>query len=220
MGFGVEWALAKDWKVETEFGYHSTSNSELDGFVSTSGNDSYWGVGVGLLFYFGKGETSKICQPCLPQGVTQQINDVDYSRIEDMIRRHIPKEVVKEVVVEKYIRAISDDRLVLIGINFAFDKSDLLPESYPVLDQAVKLLNDKNKVNVEIEGYCDYIGSEEYNQKLSVERAKTVKAYLVSKGIIENRLSTIGYGKGNPVADNTTEEGRALNRRIVFRILK
>ncbi|MEW6654646.1 MAG: OmpA family protein, partial [Bacteroidota bacterium] len=165
-------------------------------------------------------ETSKICQPCLPQGVTQQINDVDYSRIEDMIRRHIPKEVVKEVVVEKYIRAISDDRLVLIGVNFAFDKSDLLPESYPVLDQAVKLLNDKNKVNVEIEGYCDYIGSEEYNQKLSVERAKTVKAYLVSKGIIENRLSTIGYGKGNPVADNTTEEGRALNRRIVFRILK
>jgi OmpA-OmpF porin, OOP family len=219
-GFGVEWALASAWKVETEFGYHSTSNSELDGFVSPNGNDAYWGISVGLLYSFDQNKSSKLCEPCLPQGISQPMKDVDYNRIEQMIVKHIPKEVVKEVVVEKYIKAISDDRLVLIGVNFAFDKSDLLPESYPVLDQAVKLLNDKSKVSVEIEGYCDYIGTEEYNQKLSVERAQTVKSYLVSKGIVESRLSTIGYGKGNPIADNTTEEGRALNRRIVFRIIK
>jgi len=75
-------------------------------------------------------------------------------------------------------------------------------------------------VNVEIEGYCDWIGTEEYNQKLSEERAQTVKSYLVSKGIAETRLTTIGFGKTNPIADNKTDEGRAMNRRIVFRIIK
>jgi OOP family OmpA-OmpF porin len=218
-GFGVEWALVKNWKVVTEFGYHSTSNSELDGFVSPNGNDSYWGVHVGLLYNFAEGKTSKICEPC--QGITAAVNEpVDYSKIEEMIVKHIPKEVVKEVVVYKNIVSVSDDKLALIGVNFAFDKADLLPDSYPVLDDAVKLLNDKSTINVEIEGYCDWIGTQEYNQKLSVERAQTVKNYLVSKGIAETRLTTVGFGKTNPIADNKTDEGRAMNRRIMFRILK
>lgn len=224
-GFGVEWALVKDWKIVTEFGYHSTSNSELDGFISPNGNDSYWGVNVGVLYLFAQGKPSKLCEP-YPQGVTMEMKQhemkdmTDYDRIEEMIKKHIPKEITKEVVVDRYIKAISEDRLVLIGVNFAFDKSDLLPESFPVLDKAVDLLNDKSGVNVEIEGYCDYIGTVEYNQVLSVDRAKTVKAYLVSKGINENRLTTIGYGKSNPIADNETVDGRAMNRRIVFRIIK
>ena len=122
--------------------------------------------------------------------------------------------------LDNYIYAISEDRLVLIGVNFAFDKSDLLPESYPVLDQGVKLLKDSPEVDVEIEGYTDWIGTAEYNQTLSEERAMTVKKYLVSKGISESRLTTIGYGKGNPIVSNETDEGRAMNRRIVFRIIK
>ncbi len=224
VGGGVEWSIASNWKLLTGYGYHSTFNSELDGAVvpgpeEINGRDSYMTLNLGLLYYFGKGAPSKKCEPC-PQGITMEAKDVDYNKIEDMIKKHIPKEVVKEVVVEKYIKAISEDRLVLVGVNFAFDKSELLPESYPVLNDAVKLLNNKPNVNVEIEGYCDYIGTEEYNQKLSQERAQTVKVYLVSKGISEGRLSTIGYGKGSPIADNESEEGRALNRRIVFRIVK
>jgi len=137
-----------------------------------------------------------------------------------MIIKHIPKQVIKEVIVERYIAAVSEDRLVLVGVNFDFDKSTLLPESYPVLNKAVILLEDNPTVNVEIEGYTDFIGTKVYNKELSVERAEKVKEYLVLKGIDKKRLSTIGYGKGNPVANNETEEGRALNRRIVFRILK
>ncbi|MHB9039171.1 MAG: OmpA family protein [Melioribacteraceae bacterium] len=224
MGGGVEWSIDSRWKVLTEYGYHMMFNSELDGAIvplpsEVNGRDSYMTLNIGLLYYFDKGAPSKMCEPC-PQGITMEAKDVDYNRIEDMIVKHIPKEVVKEVVVDRYIRAISDDRLVLVGVNFAFDKSDLLPESYPVLDNAVKLLNEKPNVNVEIEGYTDYIDTKEYNQKLSEERAQTVKNYLVSKGIAENRLTTIGFGKSNPIADNTTEEGRAMNRRIVFRIIK
>ncbi len=223
MGGGVEWSIDSRWKVLTEYGYHMMFNSELDGAIvptEVNGRDTYMTLNIGLLYYFDKGAPSKKCEPC-PQGITMEAKDVDYNRIEDMIVKHIPKEVVKEVVVEKYTQqAFKDDRLALTGINFAFDKADLLPESFPVLDNAIKLLNDKPNVNVEIEGYCDFIGSEEYNQKLSVERAQTVKNYLVSKGIPEGRLTTIGYGKRDPIADNKTEEGRALNRRIVFRIIK
>lgn len=224
LGAGVEWTIARDWKILSEYGYHTLFNSELDGTIAPipeeiNGRDSYMTLNLGLLYYFGRGEPSKKCEPC--SGLSMEMRDMtDYNRIENMIVKHIPKEVTKEVVVDKYIYAVAEDRLVLVGVNFAFDKSDLLPESYYVLDQAVKLLKDKPNVNVEIEGYTDYIDTKTYNQKLSEERAQTVKSYLVSKGISENRLTTIGYGESNPVADNTTLEGRAMNRRIVFRIIK
>ena len=218
VGAGAEYKINSNWNLVTEFGYHITNNSELDGTIAPTelnGRDSYIALSLGMNFIFGHGEKSELCEPC--QGITMDMKDMtDYKRIEDMIVRHIPK----EVIVDNYIYAISEDRLVLVGVKFAFDKSDLLPESYPVLDQGVKLLKDHPEVKVEIEGYTDWIGTAEYNQTLSEERAQTVKKYLVSKGIAESRLTTIGYGKGNPVASNETEEGRAMNRRIVFRIIR
>jgi len=225
IGAGADFKINSNWNIVTEFGYHVTNNSELDGSIvpvpdELNGRDTYLVLSAGVNFLFGHGEQSKQCEPCC-EGITQEMKDMtNYDRIEEMIKNHIPKEVIKEVVVDKYIYAISDDRLVLVGVNFAFDKSDLLPESYTVLDKAVKLLNDNPNVNVEIEGYTDYIGTAEYNQQLSEERAQTVKNYLVSQGIAPDRLSTVGYGKGNPIANNETEEGRAMNRRIVFRIIK
>ena len=222
IGAGAEFKIYRDWSVTAEFGYHLTNNSELEGTVSPAelnGRDSYLVLSAGVNYFFDKGEPSKQCEPC--QGIMPEMKDMtDYNRIEDMIVKHIPKEVIKEVYVDKYIMAVSDNILVLVGVNFAFDKSDLLPESYPVLDKAVKLLNDKPDINVEIEGYTDWIGTDAYNQQLSVERAQTVKSYLVSKGIAANRLTTVGYGKTNPVADNQSDEGRAMNRRIVFKIIK
>lgn len=225
LGIGADFKISTRWSLVTEFGYHQTNNSELDGAIITdvskevNGRDSYIVLSLGFNYFFQKGEPSKQCEPC--PGMSMEMKDMtNYSKIEDMIKKHIPKEVIKEVVVDKYIVDISEDRLVLVGVNFAFDKSDLLPESYFVLDKSVRLLNDSPGVNVEIEGYTDYIGTAEYNQKLSLERANTVKNYLVTKGIAESRLSTIGFGKGNPVATNETEEGRAMNRRIVFRIIK
>jgi OOP family OmpA-OmpF porin len=222
LGLGVEAKFCTNWSFVAEFGYHITNNSELDGTIvpaELNGRDSYMVLSAGLNYFFDKGTPSIICEPC--QGLTQEPKDMtDYNRIENMIVKHIPKEITKEVVVERAIVPISGDRLVLVGVNFAFDKSDLLPESYPVLDDAVKLLNGKPGVNVEIEGYTDYIGTDAYNQKLSVERAESVKTYMVSKGIAANRLATVGYGKNNPVEDNKTEEGRAMNRRIVFKIIK
>jgi outer membrane protein OmpA-like peptidoglycan-associated protein len=206
----------------TEFGYHVTNNSKLDGTIvptELNGRDSYINISAGLNMLFGQGEPSLKCEPC--QGMRMEMTDMtDYEKIDSIIIKHIPKQVIKEVVVDRYIAAVSEDKLVLVGVNFGFDKATLLPESYPVLNKAAVLLKDNEKVNVEIEGYTDFIGTKVYNHELSVERAEKVKEYLVSKGIESTRLTTVGYGKGNPVAKNETEEGRAMNRRIVFRILK
>lgn len=221
VGVGAEFRLVPNWSFVTEFGYHVTNNSELDGTISPgelNGRDAYMALKAGFNFFFDKGQPSY--QYGTAQGITQPVKDMtDYDRIEEMIVKHIPKEVTNEVVVDRYIKPISNNRLVLEGVNFAFDKSDLLPESYPTLQEAVKLLNEKPGANVEIAGYTDNIGTEAYNQELSVDRAQTVKAYLVSEGIASGRLTTVGYGKSNPAEDNMTVEGRAMNRRIVFRII-
>jgi OOP family OmpA-OmpF porin len=219
-GTGAEFKFHKRWSLVTEISYHMTNSSELEGTIvpgEINGHDSYIVLSAGVNFRFGKGKPSKLCEPCTCMVTAPENKDmVDYSRIEKMIVKHIPK----EIATDRYIMAASNDRLVLVGVNFAFDKSELLPESYPVLDKSVVLLNDKPDVKFEVEGYTDYVGTDTYNQELSVERAQTVKAYLVSKGIAQNRLTTVGFGKNNPIENNDTEEGRAMNRRIVFKMVR
>lgn len=106
------------------------------------------------------------------------------------------------------------------NIFFDYDKSALRNESFLELDRVVTLLNDNPAISIEISGYTDNKGSDDYNIKLSQSRAKSVRDYLVSKGINPDRVISKGYGKTNPVAGNDTEEGRQLNRRVEFKILK
>jgi outer membrane protein OmpA-like peptidoglycan-associated protein len=106
------------------------------------------------------------------------------------------------------------------NIFFDFNESILKPESYLELDRLYKYLNDNPEINVEISGHTDNVGTEEYNITLSYARANAVKEYLVSKGINLNRIVSKGYGKSKPVATNETDEGRQLNRRVEFKILK
>ncbi|MCG6657041.1 OmpA family protein [Halomonas campisalis] len=100
------------------------------------------------------------------------------------------------------------------AVTFAFDSSQLRPEARPVLDGVVRTLRENPEIRVRIEGHTDSIGSAQYNEGLSQRRADSVKAYLVSQGIAENRLMTRGYGEARPVATNETDEGRARNRRV------
>ena len=111
-------------------------------------------------------------------------------------------------------------RLILQGVNFRTGSASLTPESYPVLDQNVIILTENKSVEIEIRGYTDSSGSESANQRLSERRAKTVMNYLINAGIDAARLSAVGYGERDPIAPNTTAEGRAQNRRIEFFRLK
>ncbi len=110
--------------------------------------------------------------------------------------------------------------VALRNIFFEFDKADLKPESYPELDRVVELMKKYPNIKVEIAGHTDSIGSEAYNLRLSQRRAEAVVKYLVSKGIDPSRLIAKGYGESQPIAPNDTEEGRALNRRVEFRIIE
>ena len=102
---------------------------------------------------------------------------------------------------------------------FDFDKSVLKPEAKSKLDDLVSKTGDINLEVIIAVGHTDWVGSDAYNQKLSVRRAEAVKAYLVSKGIEKNRIYTEGKGEKQPIADNHTKEGRAKNRRVEIEVV-
>ena len=102
---------------------------------------------------------------------------------------------------------------------FDFDKSVLKPEGKAKLDDLVGKVQGINLEVIIAVGHTDSVGSDAYNQRLSVRRAEAVKAYLVSKGIEKNRVYTEGKGEKQPVADNKTAEGRAKNRRVEIEVV-
>jgi outer membrane protein OmpA-like peptidoglycan-associated protein len=108
---------------------------------------------------------------------------------------------------------------ILHGCNFETGKADLDDESYPVLDELVAYLQRRSDEKVEIAGYTDNVGKAASNLVLSQNRANTVRAYLLMKGISPDRVTAVGYGMTNPIDDNTTADGRASNRRIEVKTL-
>lgn len=108
---------------------------------------------------------------------------------------------------------------VLDDCNFETGKATLEPESYAVLDELVAYLVRKDDEKIELGGHTDNVGSAASNLKLSLDRANTVRAYLLTKGIDPDRVTAKGYGMTQPIADNKSEDGRALNRRTEVKIL-
>ena len=120
-------------------------------------------------------------------------------------------------MVRKDIKMTRD--IVRLLVYFDFDKATLQPASFVDLDRAVDWLKANPTVKVELAGHTDNVGSREYNKKLSLDRAQAVLDYLVQKGISPARVTAHGYGYSEPVATNDTDEGRALNRRVEFRVV-
>jgi outer membrane protein OmpA-like peptidoglycan-associated protein len=104
--------------------------------------------------------------------------------------------------------------VVLRGVNFRSGRSDLTPESFPVLDEVATSLVANPSVRIEIGGHTDATGTRQRNMELSQARAFAVRAYLASKGVTPDRMVSRGFGPDQPVADNRTPAGRALNRRV------
>jgi outer membrane protein OmpA-like peptidoglycan-associated protein len=107
-----------------------------------------------------------------------------------------------------------EGRIVLRGVTFAFDSGEITGASMATLDFAAETLQECPNVNTSVEGHTDSIGNETYNQGLSLRRAESVKNYLSSHGVSPGRLQAKGFGESRPIADNGTEDGRALNRRV------
>ncbi|MEM6321633.1 MAG: OmpA family protein [Bacteroidota bacterium] len=108
--------------------------------------------------------------------------------------------------------------LAMRAIRFETGKATLKPSSYAVLDQITAILNRYPDYRVSIAGHTDSVGSSERNRVLSEERAKSCYNYLLSQGFDSNRMSFIGYGETQPIASNSTRDGRRLNRRVEFNL--
>ena len=105
------------------------------------------------------------------------------------------------------------------NVTFALNSSKLNPQFDAVLDKLATTLLEYNQTVIQIAGHTDSTGSHDYNMKLSLARAESVKAYLVSRGVPPARLVTVGAGPDYPIASNATEEGRAENRRVEITIV-
>jgi len=142
----------------------------------------------------------------LPAGETQ--------RLDIMLKRTRKKKA--EVRIEAGVIEFNQ------AILFDFDRAVIKPESHEILKLVAQTLTEHPEIEqVEVEGHTDAEGEDAYNQKLSERRAGNVRRFLVDKGgVAAERVGAKGYGEAKPIADNSTPEGRARNRRVVFRILR
>jgi outer membrane protein OmpA-like peptidoglycan-associated protein len=125
-----------------------------------------------------------------------------------------------EYNMDLYLKPIEIGVTVIIkNIYFDFDKTTLKRESFPELDRMTKLMLENPGMTIQISGHTDDKGSDQYNQQLSQGRAESVLQYLVDNGIDETRMKAVGFGESKPIATNSTDEGRAENRRVEFTIL-
>jgi outer membrane protein OmpA-like peptidoglycan-associated protein len=125
----------------------------------------------------------------------------------------------KEIYVDLLLTPIEKGaEIILNNLFFEYNKTDLIDDSFAELDNLIIFLKENIETKIDIIGYTDNRGNDSYNINLSKQRADEVKKYLISKGINETRLTTIGKGKANPIVNNDTEENRAKNRRVEFQI--
>ena len=147
--------------------------------------------------------------------------DKFFAQSENLNLDSLVKVGYKEIHKDLYLVPIEIGQVVrLNNVFFDFDKWDLRPESFVELDRVVKLLQENPAIEIEMSAHTDSYGSDEYNFKLSDNRARSVMEYILSKGIAPNRIVSHGYGETVPVAENDTPENRQLNRRVEFKILK
>jgi outer membrane protein OmpA-like peptidoglycan-associated protein len=176
---------------------------------------SFYNEDYSFLFTLRSGETA------LYTGSTE--GKVDYvSDVTEPKKKEIIQEISNKIPVSSGIsvKNVVDGIIVNLGnILFDFNKASLKSEFEKRLGQIAEILRKYPELDIIISGHTDNIGAESYNQNLSENRAKTVSDYLIKKGIAPNRLSYIGYGSQKPLLDNSTETGRAQNRRVEIKII-
>lgn len=161
-------------------------------------------------------------------GCPEMLNDVDSDGIPDAQDACVHEPGVKNPDPAKngcpeFIRrtTASNEITVLKKVPFAFDRADLLPDAFPVLNEVVRLLKVNPEIElVRIEGHTDDFGSHKYNDDLSQNRAESVMRYMIERGIGAEHLEAKGFGKRRPLVANDNAENREKNRRVEFHIVK
>ena len=118
------------------------------------------------------------------------------------------------VTADDMATALNRDGRISLHINFDTGKSTIKPDSQPIVDQIVAMMKSNSSLQLSVEGHTDNVGNAQANQTLSQSRAQAVVAAVTGAGIAASRLSASGFGQTKPVADNSTDAGRAQNRRV------
>ena len=186
-------SLQTKWRVNVDLGaqYVYTNTDKID-FWQKNVSESYLMPYLGVGFTFGSSEAKKAIDNFVPM----------FSRA--VLRNRISME----------------QDFTLNGVQFEIGSANLTPEAKDILDEVAAAMQGSPNVKVEIQGHTDNTGSMALNERLSLERAESVKTYLIGRGIDSNRLATKGFGPNRPIATNDTPEGRTENRRIEFVIIK
>lgn len=138
------------------------------------------------------------------------VNDGEYYAIASISA----EAMVQEVSVNELLKQFDEQGFLALEVHFDNGKASIRPESSTVLDQAAGMLKQAATTKVEIAGHTDNVGTVEANLELSQQRAESVGAALVARGVAAEQFTAKGYGASMPVADNRSEEGRAKNRRV------
>ncbi|MFH0258431.1 OmpA family protein [Vibrio rumoiensis] len=188
LGAGVEYQLSHNWRVRTEYQWFDNV-----GESSTTGKTDVNYVSLGLSYYFGSSDSAA---PVAAAATTAAV-----------VAAQEPEP--EPAVVEEPLPAAT-----LSKGAFEHNSVELTSDAKSSLDPVVTYLEQRPEINVAVIGYTDSTGAAEYNQKLSEKRAQKAADYLTENGIDESRINVEGKGEENPIADNSTAEGREQNRRI------
>jgi len=146
----------------------------------------------------------------------QRLSIMAYSYYDDGYVRAIKNIRIAKGGKKLYDRVLEDGKFVTRGILFDVNKATIKKESYGVLNEVAKMMKEHKNLNFKIEGHTDSDGEDEYNLKLSADRAVAVKTALQEMGISKYRFQTVGKGETTPVSENNSPEGKANNRRVEF----
>ena len=189
LGAGVEYQLSHNWRIRTEYQWFNNVGEN-----STTGKSDINYLTLGLSYYFGS------AAPAAAAATTAAVVQEEPAEEPMVAEEPVATEPVPAVTLSKGA--------------FEHDSTELTPEAQSSLDQVVTHLKASPETRVDVIGYTDSTGSAAYNQKLSEKRAQSASNYLESQGIDESRVTTIGKGEEDPIADNNTAEGREQNRRV------
>ena len=141
---------------------------------------------------------------------------VSISNCDEQDRFYIKNVRICKGAVPLYDRLATDGKIITYAITFETGKADLKPESVIEIKRVAALMKEHPELEFEVQGHCDTTGSDKVNDPLSQKRAEAIVDALVKEGIAKARLTAVGKGSHSPIASNSTDEGRAKNRRVEF----
>lgn len=161
------------------------------------------------------------CNVLLPEGKTYNALLVNFAGKNDAQVLEIPSHP-QAVAYDYQLQRLAPvfKSITLDNVEFETNSAQITRDSYPYLDDLADYLAFDTGLRIEISGHTDNVGNDDYNLTLSQKRANSIRTYLIGKGISGDRIVARGYGENQPIADNSTEEGRKRNRRIEVHVIE